>query len=827
MQYLARHGIALLALTIALAPTLISGQTLPAESSGTLDASFGTGGTVTTDFEGFNAAARAVAVQPDGKIVAAGLAAGRFSTNGAVDLALARYNPDGTLDASFGTGGIVTTPVDFPGSFDRVTSVVLQPDGKIVLAGSTLDVNFFANFALARFNSDGTLDASFGTGGTVTTSFGVSAEPSSVAVQADGKIVAAGEANVDGGEDFALVRYNSNGSLDATFGTGGKVTTAFPGPAGQRFAFAFSLAVQPDDRIVAAGYARTDAAGASTPSFDFVLARYNSNGTLDASFGTGGRVTTDFAGPNDKATSVAVQPDGRIVVAGQAGPYVNSGFDFALARYNGNGTLDDSFGTGGKATTDFAGFDDVPSSIALQGDGKIVVVGQTSVGDHFDFALARYNSNGTLDTGFGTGGKVTTDFAGSSQVPASVTLQGDGNIVVVGAASINGRVDFALARYLGSAVTSAPPRPDLVATAVTTTPSTPVRAPGTTFSVTDTVKNAGPAPSGPSTTRYYLSLDTVKNAGDTLLSGARPVPALAADATSSGSVTVTIPSTTPINTYYVLACADDLNTVVEADETNNCVASATAIVTLTRPDLVGTGVTSNPPAPVRAPGTTFSVTDTVKNAGGVPSGSSTTRYYLSLDAVKNAGDTLLGGRRVVPALAAGATSSGSVTVTIPPATQNNTYFLLACADDLKTLAEVDEANNCVASPTAIVRVTRPDLADTAVSAPPATKARGTTFQVTDTVQNLGAVAAGTSVTRYYLSLDVVKSASDTLLTGTRSIPALAAGASNSGTVTVTIPTTTPLNTYFLLVCADGLNTVVETNEANNCKASVTTVTVTP
>src|SRR5262245_36012650 len=372
MQYLARHGIALLALTIALAPTLISGQTLPAESSGTLDRIFGTAGTVSTDFGGTSAAARAVAVQPDGKIVAAGLAA----INGVVDFALARYNRDGTLDASFGTGGIVTTPFDFPGSFDTVTSVVLQPDGKIVMAGSTV-INSFAEFALARFNSDGTLDDGFGTGGMVTTAFTssisatpsgqVSAEAQSVAVQADGKIVAAGEANVDGGEDFALVRYNSNGTLDATFGTGGKVTTAFLGSAGQAFAFAFSVAIQPDGHIVAAGYFSNNAADASAPNFDFALARYNSNGTLDTSFGTGGKVTTDFAGPDDKATSVAFQPDGKILVAGAAGPYVIRGFDFALARYNSNGTLDASFGTGGKATTDFGGVQDVPSSIALQG----------------------------------------------------------------------------------------------------------------------------------------------------------------------------------------------------------------------------------------------------------------------------------------------------------------------------------------------------------------------------------------------------------------------------------------------------------------------------
>jgi subtilase family serine protease len=126
-----------------------------------------------------------------------------------------------------------------------------------------------------------------------------------------------------------------------------------------------------------------------------------------------------------------------------------------------------------------------------------------------------------------------------------------------------------------------------------------------------------------------------------------------------------------------------------------------------------------------------------------------------------------------------------------------------------------------------VTVTRPDLVETAVSAPPATKQRGTTFTVTDTAQNIGAVVSGSSATRYYLSLDAVKSAGDLLLSASRTLPGLAAGASHTGTVTLTIPTVTPLNTYFLLACADGPNTVVETDETNNCKASTTTVTVTP
>ena len=233
-----------------------------------------------------------------------------------------------------------------------------------------------------------------------------------------------------------------------------------------------------------------------------------------------------------------------------------------------------------------------------------------------------------------------------------------------------------------------------------------------------------------------------KSADDTLLTGTRSVPAWMPGAAIPGRVTVTIPAATPPNSYFLLACADDQNAVVEKNEDNNCIATARRSVTVARPDLVETAATTNPPAPVRAPGTTFSVTDTVRNLGPVPSGASTTRYYLSLDGVKSAGDTLLTGSRGVPGLAAGASQSGTVTVTIPAATPLNTYFLLACADDLNAVAESNEANNCIASATATVTVTRPDLVENTVSAPPATKARGTSFPVTDAVQNVGAVASG-------------------------------------------------------------------------------------
>src|SRR5262245_34666415 len=189
--------------------------------SGTLDASFGTGGKVTTDFADAGDGVGAIAVQPDGKLVAAGAA----TINGQADFALARYNRDGTLDTSFGRGGQVTT--DFGGRYEGAGSVALQWDGKIVVAGGSV-IGFYDNFALARYGSDGTLDTTSGSDGKVVTNFGeVSAHADSVAVQPDGKIVVAGYANIDGGEDFALVRYNSNGSLDTSFGSGGKVVTDF------------------------------------------------------------------------------------------------------------------------------------------------------------------------------------------------------------------------------------------------------------------------------------------------------------------------------------------------------------------------------------------------------------------------------------------------------------------------------------------------------------------------------------------------------------------------------------------------------------------------
>ena len=244
----------------------------------------------------------------------------------------------------------------------------------------------------------------FGIGdGVVTTAVGPSIdEGRSVTVQADGKVLVAGYSHNGTDFDFALTRYNADGSLDTSFGSGGMVTTAI----GAGLDAAYSVTVQTDGKILVAGESHNGT------DKDFALVRYNTAGTLDASFGTGGVVTTAIGAGDDSAQSVTVQTDGKVVVAGNS--HNGSDFDFALARYNSDGSLDTSFGTGGKVTTDIGSTLESGQSVTVQPDGKVVVGGYHHNGANLDFALMRYNTDGSLDTGFGTGGTVLTDFGTSS-----------------------------------------------------------------------------------------------------------------------------------------------------------------------------------------------------------------------------------------------------------------------------------------------------------------------------------------------------------------------------------------------------------------------------
>jgi subtilase family serine protease len=241
--------------------------------------------------------------------------------------------------------------------------------------------------------------------------------------------------------------------------------------------------------------------------------------------------------------------------------------------------------------------------------------------------------------------------------------------------------------------------PDLPDLAAITVPNPPVNMKlGGSFPVTDTVQSTGTATAGASVSRYYLSLDPVKSSGDMRLTGSRSVPSLAPTAQSSGTATLTIPTMTVLGSYYLLACADDTQVVVESREDNNCKASATT-VRIEAPDLVETAGT-NPPATAKRGGR-FSVTDTARNTGTTTAKASVTRYYLSPDPARSSGDTRLKGSRSVSSLAQAAQSSGTVRVTIPTATTLGSYYLLVCADDTKAVVESQEGNNCKASATGV------------------------------------------------------------------------------------------------------------------------------
>jgi uncharacterized delta-60 repeat protein len=384
--------------------------------AGQLDPSFDGDGKVRTDFSvpGTDAfdTAFGVATQADGKIVAVGQSSD--------DFALARYNLDGNLDSTFDGDGKVLTNF---GSGDVAYGVAIQPDGKIVAVGTTVAAD---DFAIARYNPDGSLDTTFDGDGRVLTNFdGQSDSANAVAIQPDSKIVVAGstcECYFSFDMDFALARYNPDGTLDTTFDGDGKLTTGFG--VGDS---ASGVAIQSDGKIVAAGSSCASCDFAELDQ-DFALARYNPDGSRDSSFSGDGRLTTDISGVNDAARDVAIQADGKIVAAGM-GNYPAA--DFALARYNADGSLDPGFSGDGRVLTDFGRGDDA-SGVAIQANGKIIAAGTRNGGPSSDFVLARYKPDGNLDPSFGSDGKVLTDFGGSEDHGNDVAIQPDGKIVVGG-----------------------------------------------------------------------------------------------------------------------------------------------------------------------------------------------------------------------------------------------------------------------------------------------------------------------------------------------------------------------------------------------------------
>jgi uncharacterized delta-60 repeat protein len=442
-------------------------------SNGTLDTSFSGDGIVLTDF-GANETAYDVAVQGNGRIVVVG-----GSGN---EIAIARYTTSGELDSSFDGDGKFQRLFN-TNRTDTAYAVGLQTDGRIVVAGKTW-VSYTFNssnhdFFVMRMNSNGSLDSTFGGSGYINTNFGKVDDARDLLIQPDGRIVVSGSAEISSQEYLAIARYNSDGSLDTSFDGDGRLQFRTPGAltdnstgvavalqangsllsvtssyvyrftsSGQLdstfnttgrspyIATTRSVLVQPDGAIVAGGFHLVG----------FAVARFTATGAFDNSFSSDGLVTTLFGPSVDEATSSAVQSDGKIVVAGR------SQGRMSVARYLANGSLDLTFSGDGRTTIDFGAeyLESGANDVVIQPDGKILLVGAASLFVNQlpagQMALVRLNSDGSLDTSFSSDGLVTTTLGDYAEA-RTVALQADGRIVVGGFA---GSQDFMVARYLAN-----------------------------------------------------------------------------------------------------------------------------------------------------------------------------------------------------------------------------------------------------------------------------------------------------------------------------------------------------------------------------------------
>lgn len=375
----------------------------------------------------------ALARQADGKIVTAG----RVIGDATHQFELIRYNGDGSLDNGFGIGGIVITQVSF---LSTATAIAIQPDGKIVAAG-TYHTGDFANIyhmAVVRYHADGGIDSTFGTNGLVMPELGFSEEINDMVLQPDGKIIVAGAIanDLSGAESFMLARFNSNGTLDSGFGTSGVTTTSV-----NISSEIVDIELLPNGKIIAAGRESLYDDPPVPDYVNFAIARYTTQGILDNTFGSNGIVVTDVAaGAPDMLQSMIVQPDGKIVAAG------SSGNNQCLVRYQNDGSLDNTFGTSGKIIRPGP---PAVLHLALRNNGKLITAG-TMIGmvGSADFMLNGYLSNGAIDTNFGLNGTVLTNFPtvipeGANDLSNCILIAPDGKIIVAGSSDMH----VALARY--------------------------------------------------------------------------------------------------------------------------------------------------------------------------------------------------------------------------------------------------------------------------------------------------------------------------------------------------------------------------------------------
>lgn len=428
-----------LILFIACLPIMakLSGQ------SGILDTAYGSGGDLFTTINN-SGMAYASAVQPDDKIILAGTAL----LNSGNSFAAVRYTSNGYLDGSFGGVGILTTHI---GPSSGANAIALQADGKIITAGRSLNINGNFDFTLIRQNTDGSLDSTFGQYGIVITDLGADDEITALGLQPDGKILATGFSRTgDSILLLAIVRYNINGTIDSTFARNGTILNSLninpvvPAPLVRP-----DCKLQTDGKIVVVSTAFYE-------TNDVLLLRYDSTGMPDQSFGNYGQMAIDFGGNQDFGYALAIQADGKIVAGGASyNTNTNVGY-MALCRVNADGTIDSAFGNLGLATpiSNSAGAPDA-RAIYVQSNGNIIVAGNDSNPYNLDyegFIVAKFQPDGTPNLLFGNNGYNIQALSGTDAIGQGMALQTDGKIIAAGGDGEN----FISMRFLNLADSVAP-----------------------------------------------------------------------------------------------------------------------------------------------------------------------------------------------------------------------------------------------------------------------------------------------------------------------------------------------------------------------------------
>ena len=545
-----------------------------------LAGSIGANGVRTTDVQATDDGGFAMALQADSKIVVGGYAVD--PVNGDKEFALVRYNYNGTLDTTFDTDGKVVTDIGTNTS-DRIWGIAIQSDNKIVAVGETVNPGTLNDIAIARYNADGSPDLTFGVGGKVTTDYLLGNNSAYGVAMSGTSIYVAGAATVSGNYDFMVARYTTLGVLDPTFNPTGTVpgiaTTGF----GSGNDIARGVAIDSSNRPVLGGYSN----GGSGD--DFAVARFDTAGALDTTFVSPlGKTAIDIGNNNaDQAFSIAIDPAQRIILAGST--YNGSNKDFALVRYTSAGALDATFGNGGIQTTDFANSPDVALSVYARSDNFIVAGGFSRYSSSSDdFALARYNASGVLDTTFDTDGKLTMRISNADERAYGVAQEFDTKIVAAGFAAVENSNpvtrNFAVARFNPSGTLDATTltdltRPDLIVSK--DGPGENVIA-GNNFTYNISVFNQGPGnatnvvltdtlPAGLSYVSHSASNGTAGHSSGTVTNN---VGTLNAGQTATLSITVSPGSNTGLFANTVTA------TLTEADlnATNNSATDYTRVI---------------------------------------------------------------------------------------------------------------------------------------------------------------------------------------------------------------------------------------------------------